>query len=159
MKKYLIALLCCMFCGVIALHAESSVYLFVKTGNSTTYNAFVDGKKVCDLNGPIKKTMDGGGMFKIPYKVAYPCYRKLVFNTESNVIISIEADFTNCMNLNHTIMKGEIQLDLEDGETYYIDVTSKGMKDIQLKPIPDKKAEKNLSGDKWKELSPMTVEQ
>lgn len=119
--------------------------------------AFCDGEKICDLNGPVKKTMDGNGMFKQLYKVAHPCFRKLIFNKEGKVVISVECDFTNCMNLQHTIMKGEMQLDLEDGETYYLDVTGKGMHDMQIKLLDEKKAEKNLSNKKWKELPTVTV--
>lgn len=157
MKKNLLTLLCAILLGFTYACAESTVYVFVKDCNSSTINAFVDGKKVCHLNGPIKKTMDGNGMFKKPYTVAYPTFRKLVFDKEGKVVLSVEQDFVNCMNLKHTLMKGEIQLDLEDGETYYINVKGKGINDIQLKMLEAKKAEKNLSDKKWKELPAVNV--
>lgn len=101
--------------------------------------------------------MDGNGMFKQLFKVAHPCYRKLIFDTEGKVVISVVTDYTNCINLKHTILKGEIQLDLEDGETYYLNVTGKGFNDMQIKKMDDKKAEKCLSDKKWKELPPVNV--
>lgn len=148
-------LLCVLAIGVCA-KAESTVYLFAKNGNSIDYKVFCDGKEICDLNGPIKKTMDDS-MFKIPYKIAHPCYRKLVFGGDDKIVIAVEGDFTNCMNLKHTILKCEMQLDLEDGETYYIDLKGKGMNDIQLKFLEPKKALKNIEDKKWKELSEIVI--
>lgn len=133
--------------------------MFAKHGNSIDFQVACDGVNVCDLNGPTKKTMDGAGMFQIPYRVAHPCFRKLIFDKEGKVIISVQGDFTNCMNLTHTIIKGEIQLDLEDGETYYLDVTGKGMHDMQIKLMQEKKALKNINNKKWVELPTVNIPQ
>lgn len=157
MKNFLLFLLLVIGVCSNSVNAESTVYLFVKTANSSDVQVFCDGNNVCDLNGPVKKTMDGAGTFKQLYKVAHPSYRKLVFNKEGKVVISVESDFTNCMNLKHTIMKGEIQLDLEDGETYYLDIKGKGLNDMQIKQIEKKKADKILSDQKWKELPTVNI--
>ena len=50
-----------------------------------------------------------------------------------------------------------MQLDLEDGETYYIDLKGKGMNDIQLKFLDPKKALKNIEDKKWKELPEIVI--
>ena len=159
MKKLIIALLCFFALGVAGAEAESVVYVFMKNANNMDVRISCDGKEICDLNGPIKKTMDGNGMFKVLYKVAHPTFRKLVFDKEGKVAITVDGDFTNAMNCKHTKMKGEIQLDLEDGETYYLDVAGKGINDIQIKIMQPKKAEKNINDKKWKELPAVTVAQ
>ncbi|MGM9815487.1 MAG: hypothetical protein ACI304_00305 [Lepagella sp.] len=158
MKKFLIFLMCLIGICVSDAYAESIVYLFAKAGNSMDYQVSCDGVNVCDLNGPTKKTMDGNGMFKIPYRVAHSCYRKLTFNKEGKVVITVNGDFTQCSNLKHILMKAEYQLDLEDGGIYYLDVKGKGLNDLQIKPLKEKDALKNMESEKWKELTPIIVE-
>lgn len=145
--------------GLSIANAESTVYLFAKHGNSIDYQISCDGIQICDLNGPTKKTMDGAGMFQIPYRVAHSCYRKIIFDKEGKVIISVQADFTNCMSLKHTILKAETQLDLEDGEVYYLNLQGKGLNDIQIKLLPEKKALKNINNKKWVELPTINLAQ
>ncbi len=156
MKNLLFIISLVLFIGINA-NAESTVYLFAKTANSSDLQVLCDGKNICDLNGPVKKTMDGAGMFKQLYKVAHPSYRKIIINKEGKVVISVECDFTNCMNLQHTITKGEIQLDLENGEDYYLDIKGKGLNDMEIKLLNSKKAEKILSDKKWVELPTINV--
>lgn len=157
MKKLLI-ILCTLFWVVTYVHAESVVYVFAGLLANSDAQISVDGEILCDLNGPIKKTMNND-MFQMPYRVAYPCYRKLIFNREGTIIISVKSDFTNSMNLTHTVTKGEFQLDLEDGQTYYLEFKGRGLKDNQLLSLPEKKANKYLSDKKWKELPPFIVNQ
>lgn len=157
MKNFVCTLICFFCIGIINVSAESNVYLFTKAHNSDI-QVYSNGVNICDLNGPVKKTMDGGGMFQIPYRVLYPTYRKLVFAKEGKVVISVEYDFVNCMNLKHTVMKCEIQLDLEEGQTYYVELTSKGLHDVQLKSLTEKKALKNINNKKWRELPSVAIE-
>lgn len=137
--------------------AESTVYLFLKSLGNTDVGIAVNGKNVCDMNAAIKKTMNNE-MFKVPLKLAKDCTRKLIFNKEGKVVISATLVYTNPMKNTKNTMKGETQLDLVDGETYYVEITNKGLTDVQLKIMEDKKGVKRLAQKKRDVLSDVTIE-
>lgn len=155
MKKIFFLLLAA-FIGINYAYAEIDVYIFVGQAANSDITISVDGVKVSNLNGPTKK-IQNNEMFKIPFTSVHSCYRKLIFSKEGTTVISVEADFTNSMNLKHTVTKGEVQLDLEDGQTYYLEFKGKSLKDNSLNILPDKKATKILSGDKYKELPSISI--
>jgi len=137
--------------------AESTVYLFLKSVANTDARIAVNGKDICDMNAAIKKVMNND-MFVIPMKQAKDCTRKLIFNKEGKVVISATLVYTNPMKNKTTTMKGETQLDLVDGETYYVEITNKGLTDVQLKIMEEKKGEKRLAQKKRDVLADVTIE-
>lgn len=156
MKKLLsIALLLCAF--VFSANAESTVYLFLKSVGNSDVKVYVNGKEVTDMNASIKKTMQPD-LFQIPLKLAKDCTRKLIFNKEGKTVISVDMIYTNPMKNTTTRTKGEITLDLEDGETYYVEITNKGLTDMQLKQMDAKKGEKRKGDAKRDNLPDVTID-
>lgn len=149
-------LLCALFLGSFSASAESTVYVFLKSMSNTDTSVSVDGKQVCNLNGPVKRTLKPGFGLILPFETLESCYRKLVFSEEGKKIITFSVKYTNATNGNISTYKGEISLDLEDGESYYVEVTNKGLNDMQLKSVEEKKATKWLK--KWTALQTITIE-
>ena len=110
------------------------------------------GKTVCDLNGSIKRTIQPCANLRYPFHTLESCYRKITVNGEGKIIVSATMDYKNCTNGNITTYKGEYPLEIEDGETYYLQLTSKGLNDMQIKEPKEKDVKKWLQ--KWTELSP-----
>lgn len=138
----------------ISASAESTVYVFIKSVGNTDIQIYTDGKQVCDLNGPEKKRMTYG--LEIPLVLTESCYRKLTFPSESKIVLSATMLYVNPSNRKETNYKAEIPLDLEDGETYYVELGRKGMKDCQMKQHEEKKVKKWLKD--WVELPAVNVE-
>lgn len=143
--------MCVAIC--VSVKAETSVgtiYVFVKSCGNTDNQISIDGKNLCDLNGEIKKTLDPVGPMIYPYVVSKECYREIVVRGDGKIILSVKAEHMNGCNGNITTLKAEYPLDLEDGETYYLLVTSKGLTDMQIKEPKVKDALKWI--DKWQQL-------
>lgn len=138
-------------------NAESNVYLFLKSIGNADVQVSINGKRVCNMNASIKKTMNND-MFKIPLRLSKDCTRKLIFNKEGKNVISVTMDYTNPMKETVTTMKAETQLDVADGETYYVEITNKGLTDVQLKVMDEKKGAKRLAEKKRDVLADVTVD-
>ena len=138
-------------------NAESNVYLFLKSIGNTDVQVSINGKRVCNMNAATKKTMNND-MFKIPLRLSKDCTRKLIFNKEGKNVISVTMDYTNPMKETVTTMKAETQLDVADGETYYVEITNKGLTDVQLKVMDEKKGAKRLAEKKRDVLADVTVD-
>ena len=108
----LILIICiCTFKGM----ADSTVYFFVDFRFwQSEYVVKVNGKKGFKLQPEVSQMIGETPMYKM---VA----RKVVFPKEDTYVISCDC------NTNHGTMTAEINLNLEDGETYYV-VFNAGMK-------------------------------
>lgn len=108
----LILFICiCTFKGM----ADSTVYFFVDFRFwQSEYVVKVNGKKGFKLQPEVSQMIGETPMYKM---VA----RKVVFPKEDTYVISCDC------NTNHGTMTAEINLNLEDGETYYV-VFNAGMK-------------------------------
>lgn len=154
MKKIILTMLFAVAFG-FAANAESSIYMFLRSvGNSDT-KVYVDGKEVADLNGPVKKTMPAGWGLAYPLVLSEPCYRKIDVNGEGKVVVSITSEYKNPMNGNITNFKAEYPLEIEDGESYYLELTNKGLSDMKINELKEKAAVKKMK--KFKELPTITV--
>jgi hypothetical protein len=140
----------------IGICAQSNVYIFVKSIGSSDTKILVDGKVVADLNGSVKKTYNLGMGENIPFKMLQACYRKLTVNHEGKTIISCDIEYLNCLNGVKTQYKAEIALDLENGESYYLDLVGKGRTDMQIKAMSEKEAVKKIK--KVEELPEVIIE-
>ena len=95
--------------------ADSTVYFFVDFRFwQSEYVVKVNGKKGFKLQPEVSQMIGETPMYKM---VA----RKVVFPKEDTYVISCDC------NTNHGTMTAEINLNLEDGETYYV-VFNAGMK-------------------------------
>lgn len=148
-----------ILCFFLNSAAESTLYFFVTSLASSDAQLYIDGKEIAPMNGSIKKTMDGNGMFKIDYVVRQKCFRKLIFQNEGKVVVSVKLVFTDCMNLKKTTHMAEFPIDLENGETYYLEFKGKGFNDCQIKKVEQKKADKWLSKElhKWDNLGDISI--
>lgn len=156
MKK-LLTLIVALMAFTFVTNAESTVYLFLKSMGNTDAKIFINGKEVTDMNASIKKTMHPD-MYKLPLKLANDCTRKLTINNEGKTVIAADMTYTNPMKGTESRMKGEITLDLEDGETYYVEITNKGLTDVQLKLMDAKKGEKRKAEKKRDNLPDVTID-
>lgn len=138
MKKLLLTL-SVLFATIVSIHAESHVYVFIKSMYNCEIQIAINGIDVCDLNGSVSKTMDvpGGKMTK-----RESCYHDIIFEGEGKVAITATMLYTVPTNGHVNPYKGEITLDIEDGETYYLQLTSKGIHDMQIKEVEEKNAQK-----------------
>ncbi len=146
--KRILFFLTLAFAVLTKVHAESNVYVFVKGMYNCDITIAVNGTEVCDLNGSVAKTMDvygGGTMTK-----RESCYRKIVVNGEGKIVLTGTMLYTVPTTGNVNPYKGEISLDIEDGETYYLQLTSKGIHDMQIKEVKPKDAKK--WEQKWQNL-------
>lgn len=106
----------------------------------------INGSYVCNLNGSVCKTMNVQGR---PFTKRESCYRAIKINGEGKIALTGTMRYTTPSNEVSTY-KGEITLDVEDGENYYIQLTNKGIHDMQIKEIKEKDAKKWIK--KWENL-------
>lgn len=133
---------------IISVKAESTVYVFLKSMYNTDTTIAINGADVCELNGSVNKTMDvygGGSMIK-----RNGCYHKIVIEGEGQILLTGTMLYTVPKNGNVNTYKGEISLDITDGDTYFLELTSKGIHDMQIKEVSEKKSSKWLQ--KWENL-------
>ncbi len=147
MKKILL-FLCMLVATTVSGQAESNVYVFVKSMYNCDVKIAINGIDVCDLNGSVCKTYDVQGGRTMTKRES--CYHKIVINGEGKIALTGTMLYTVPTTGNVNPYKGEITLDVEDGETYYLQLTSKGIHDMQIKEVKEKKAEKWI--DKWQNL-------
>ncbi|MCM1515387.1 MAG: hypothetical protein NC080_03070 [Paraprevotella sp.] len=133
---------------IINAKAESSVYVFLKSMYNTDTSISINGTEVCNLNGTVKKTMSFNNTGTIIKRNG--CFRKIEFVEEGKILITATMLFTVPANGHVNTYKGEIMLDGADGETYYLELTSKGIHDMQIKEVTEKKASKWIK--KWENL-------
>lgn len=147
MKKFLFLILLLIVYSVSA-YAESSIYVFVKSMYNCDIKIAINGMDVCDLNGSICKTIDVIGGSTMTKRES--CYHKIVVDGEGKIAITGTMLYTVATTGNVNPYKGEITLDVEDGEIYYLQLTSKGLHDMQIKQVKEKEAKKWIN--KWQNL-------
>lgn len=145
--KRIISLVAVLMTAIVSVLAESNVYVFLKSMYNTDTSITINGTEVCKLNGSITKTMNvpGGTMEK-----RNGCYHKIVLDGEGKILLTGTLLFTVPSNGNVNTYKGEISLDVADGETYYLELTNKGIHDMQIKEVKEKTASKWMQ--KWQDL-------
>lgn len=133
--KRIISLVAVLMTAIASVLAESNVYVFLKSMYNTDTSITINGTEVCKLNGSITKTMNvpGGTMEK-----RNGCYHKIVLDGEGKILLTGTLLFTVPSNGNVNTYKGEISLDVADGETYYLELTNKGIHDMQIKEVKEK---------------------
>ncbi len=113
-KRLALLALLVTLCTVKSM-AESTVYFFVDFRFwRSEYVVKVNGKKGFELLPEVNKVIGETPMYNM---VA----RKVVFKKDDTYVISCDCD------TNHGTMTAELNLNLEDGETYYV-VFNAGMK-------------------------------
>lgn len=141
------------------VNAESIVYVISNEvgGGNPTLTLSIDGKSLGSIAGSVKKTIDPtwGSNIQIPFVVHKATIKKCIFNTDGKVLFRIDGSSTSITDPSSTAKYyGEVQLNLEDGQTYYIQLKAKGLTDCKLVEIPEKKGLKELSNKKKYEVLP-----
>ncbi len=135
------------FFAYIETLAESNVYIFypevlsATEGNSTRPEATIciNGDTQMPVYGKCKRTFDANTSLRRPLYYYSGGVQKCIFNSEGKVVITYTFNHINGMNLTKTPFLVEIQLDLIDGETYYVEFSRK-----KAKLLPNKKGENKL---------------
>jgi hypothetical protein len=136
--------------------AQSTVYFFVRSVTSAEVKILKNGTEIFDLRGPVKKTVNPVGPMKLPSVSYYPAYRKCQFKDEGKVLFATDFAFTNITTEEVKKYAAEIQVNLSEGDIHYIQLTWKGINDIQFKEIDEKTATKLLKDKDLKELPEYT---
>ena len=162
-QSRIITLLLLAWLTVAAAHAESTVYFFSKEFANIECTLKVNGQEIGEFRGTVKKTIEPtssvSDVMKMPYTVYHACKKKCSIIEEGKVIFSVNFKFTNGSTLSVSEYDTEIQLNLTEGSVHYIELTNKGRKDIQLKEISEKDAQKKLKDDKKYEWLPDYIQE
>lgn len=145
-KKFILSIVLAILSGVCA-SAKTTVYLFIPKVGNTDFTLYVDGQETAKLNTPTVKTTDNSA-FKIPLKQNQPGWVEVEFANEGKALLAVSMVYTNFMTLEQNTMQAESQLDLQDGETIYLEIARKGWNDCKLKTLEEKKGVKKLNDKK-----------
>lgn len=141
---------------VICASSKTTVYLFIPKVANTDITLFIDGQQIAKLNTPVSKTTNDA-IFKIPYKQQQSGWVEIEFANDEKVLLAVSMDYTNPMSLKKSTMQAESQLDLQDGETIYLEISRKGWTDCQLKILNEKKGLKKINDKKAYELPKIEI--
>jgi len=141
---------------VICASAQSKVYLFIPKVGNTDFTLFIDGEQMAKLNPPTAKTTNNSA-FKIPLKQNMPGWVEIDFTNEGKVLLAVSMEYTNFMTLEKNTMQAETQIDLNDGETIFLEVARKGWNDCQIKVLDEKKENKKKNDKKSYQLPTIEV--
>ncbi len=151
MKRLIFFLLCAIAIGVSNLRAESTVYLLVDAKTTLpTFTVSVEGANngTVVIQTPFIKMLYG----LLPrHKKAI---RKCIFNNDGRTVLSYAYE-------NKTGSKDwsdSITLDLQDGETYYIQLVSGDIK-YKIKELTEKEYQKRTKKIKDFEVNPDYVDE
>lgn len=147
-----------MLCGTIVVNAQSMVYFYVKSVTSAEVKISKNGSEIFELRGPVKKTINPVGPMKMASVSYKPAYRKCQFKDEGKTLFSVDFDFTNVTTGDVRKLAAEIQLNLEEGSVHHVQLTWKGLNDVQFKELSDKEVAKLMKDKSIVEL-PEYVEQ
>ncbi len=159
MKSFfkLVFVMAIILVSAISVSAKTTVYVFIPKVGNTDFTLLIDGEQKCKLNTPTIKTTDNSA-FKIPLKQNQPGYIEIEFENEGKNLLSVSMEYTNSMTLEKNVMQAEIQLNLQDGETIYLDVARKGWSDVKLKELDMKKGIKKLANKKLYQLPSIVID-
>lgn len=152
MKKMELAviLMAVLSCFIVQrVNAQSTVYFFVGTTSSNECTLKMNGEEIGELRGPLKKTMAPVAPMKIPMHTYSPCYKKCIINEEGKVLFVADYKFTNISTLAVSDIPSEIQLNLSKGSVHYVELSPKGLNNLQFKEIEEKAAQKLLNNKKY----------
>ena len=153
MKRFLtIFLLIVIVFSASNVYAESTVYVFMKSVGNITTKMSLNGKEAFDMTGPVKKTISPSDIMRLPYYQYAACKKKCIIKEEGKVLFSIECEHTNSMNEKVSKYAAEIQLNLTESSVHYIMITNKGLNDVQIIELNEKKANKLLNDKKYVDL-------
>lgn len=138
--------------------AQSTVYFFAKSFDNSEITLKMNGEEIGELRGSVKKTVGPMGPMKIPSVSYNACKKKCVIKEEGKVLFSVDFKFTNASTLAVSELDTEIQLNLSEGSVHYVQLENKGLKDIRLKEISEKEAQKLLNDKKY-EFLPEFIQQ
>ena len=150
MKRVYTILLIAVFALIsTSVFAESTVYIFMKSVGNITTTMSLNGKEVFDMTGPVKKTISPVPPMRIPLYQYSACKKKCIVKEEGKVLFSLDSKHINATNEKVTNFAAEIQLNLTEGSVHYIMITNKGINDVQIIELEEKKANKLLNDKKY----------
>ena len=149
-KTALVAIVCLVASPLT--NAQSTVYFFARSFDNCEISLKMNGEEIGELRGSLKKSVGPFHSMKIPSCSYNDCYRKCTINDEGKMLFRVDFKFTNCSSLAVSELDTEIQLNLTPGSIHYIKLDNKGLKDIILKEITEKEAQKMLKDKKYEIL-------
>lgn len=158
MNRFILATIAtlCSFLFMATAYAQSTIYVFSPSlggGEPTTVNLKINGQDTGTMLGSIKKTIKPYANLLVPFHTYHPTVKKCVVNNEGKILISIEGLVTNATNPSKkNPHAAELQLDVEDGETYYVQFKRKGFSDCQIVELDAKEGQKLLNKNKYENL-------
>lgn len=128
-------LACLIVLGLLVsanVNAQSTVYFYVKSVTSAEVKISKNSTEIFELRGPVKKTINPVGPMKMASVSYKPAYRKCQFKDEGKTLFSVDFDFTNVTTGDVRKLAAEIQLNLEEGSVHHVQLTWKGLNDVQF---------------------------
>lgn len=151
--KRIFILLTLALAMILPASAESTITLFMQSVSNTDIKISANGKELVDMNGPIKNKSKAGGYRITTFK---DCYRKINVEGQGKLTLGVVMNFTNPMNGVSMDYDGSIDLDIKDGENYYLQIDQdRGTYDMEFNTVKPKDVEKRLK--KWEELPAVTL--
>lgn len=140
----------CVSLGILSIFfsfqamAQSTVVFMMKS-LPISGTISVNGDQPFELKGEVKKVTKATGPMIYDLVEYTDVCRKCVIKEEGKVLFAYEGIYQNIVNGDIVKYASEIQIDLEDGETYYVSVERHGLNDQKLELIPEKKALKFMN--------------
>lgn len=153
MKRLFLSLISLSFIFNVVM-AESTVYVIQRDdagGSELKFDLSIDGNKIGSLLGSLKKMYPPvAGATYLPTSIYNPAIKKCVLNNEGKTLFRVDTWMKYAVNPSQ-IIEGyaEIQLDIEDGKTYYLTLKAKGLKDMELIEISEDIGLKELKNKKY----------
>lgn len=150
--------------GAVYAGAMSTIYVFNDWRGGAGRPActlFINGVEVGSLLGEESKRINCSSWndFEIPAITYNKAVRPCIVDKEGKTVFSIEMQWTNMLNTEEVYKYAdECQLDLVDGETYYIQLKRKGLTKMQFIELKPKDGEKLLKKNKYELLDEVTVQ-
>lgn len=148
----------------VSSKAQSIVYVFNDWGGGTgtpSCTLTIDGKDAGSMFGKETKRIECSSWngFLTPAITYSKAVKPCIINKEGKTIFKIFLEWAPVIEPNSIMkMADECQLDLVDGETYYIHSKRKGITGIQFVEIKAKTGEKLLKNKKYEHLPNFVLE-
>ena len=148
--------------GTMRASAESTVYVFNDWGGGggkPICTLYVDGAKVGNMLGSESSRINPNSWngLVLPAIKYHKAVRPCILNKEGKTLFSIKLQWTNICDADEVYnYADECQIDIADGETYYIQLKRKGLTKMQFIELKAKDGEKMLKKNKY-EMLPESV--
>ena len=134
----------------VTCRAQSTVYFFMRSLTESQAVVSMNGYELFELQGPLKKTRHFTlNQEKKTIHIYSPVCKKCEFKEDGKVLFSVEIKFRNSLSSMVMTYATEIQVNLSEGSIHYLNIRGKGLNDVQIEELTEKKAQKMINSGKY----------